>query len=94
MDRRGKRRAIGDTLAGVGVYYGPGDSRNLSEPLPYGEQMNNRAELWAFIQSLRRTSPPGEVASNYGLQLCGKRHRAVVISVASKGLEVKREADR
>ena len=35
---------------------GRGDSRNISEPLPYGEQTNNRAELWAFILDLRRTS--------------------------------------
>ena len=50
-----KEVRFGIHVAGAGVFYGQGNSRNLSEPLPYGEQTNNRAELWAFIQSLRRT---------------------------------------
>ena len=56
-----KEVRLGVHVAGAGVYFGQGDSRNLSEPLPYGEQTNNRAELWAFIQSLRKTSPHEKV---------------------------------
>jgi ribonuclease HI len=37
--------------AGVGVYLGEGDPRNVSEPLE-GEQTNNRAELTAVIRAL------------------------------------------
>ena len=56
-----KEVRLGVHVAGAGVYFGQGGSRNLSEPLPYGEQTNNRAELWAFIQSLRKTSPQEKV---------------------------------
>ena len=52
-----KEIRMGIHVAGSGVFFGLGDSRNLSEPLPYGEQTNNRAELWAFIQALRKTPP-------------------------------------
>jgi ribonuclease HI len=39
--------------AGLGVYFGPGDSCNLSEPLPSNErQTNQRAELLAAIRAL------------------------------------------
>ena len=54
-----KEVRLGIHVAGAGVYFGQGDPRNLSEPLPYGEQTSNTAELWAFIQSLRKTPPHG-----------------------------------
>ena len=38
--------------AGVGVYWGPGDSRNLSERM-WGDQTNQRAEIWAAIRALQ-----------------------------------------
>ncbi|RMJ27867.1 ribonuclease H [Aspergillus sp. HF37] len=38
--------------AGVGVYFGPGDSRNLSEPLKGNRQTNQRAELTAISRAL------------------------------------------
>ncbi|TFL03368.1 ribonuclease H-like domain-containing protein, partial [Pterulicium gracile] len=38
-------------IAGVGVWWGGGDSRNLSERCP-GPQTNNRAELIAIIRVL------------------------------------------
>lgn len=41
-----------DSVAGVGVYFGPGDSRNLSEPLAGARQTNQRAELTAAIRCL------------------------------------------
>ncbi|KAJ3009913.1 UNVERIFIED_CONTAM: Ribonuclease H1, partial [Siphonaria sp. JEL0065] len=37
----GKRNARG----GIGVFFGEGDTRNISEPLPGPVQTNNRAEL-------------------------------------------------
>ncbi|PLB39172.1 RNA-DNA hybrid ribonuclease [Aspergillus candidus] len=38
--------------AGVGVYFGPGDTRNVSEPLKGGRQTNQRAELTAIFRAL------------------------------------------
>lgn len=41
---------------GYGVYYGPGDCRNVSRPLPSHEnQTNNRAELYAVIYAMKTT---------------------------------------
>ncbi|CAG8800200.1 26259_t:CDS:2, partial [Racocetra persica] len=37
--------------AGIGVFWGKGDKRNLSERLP-GEQTNNRAEIYAVIRAI------------------------------------------
>lgn len=42
--RNGKAGA----LAGIGVYFGPGDARNISKALPGSPQTNNRAELEAL----------------------------------------------
>lgn len=39
-------------LAGVGVYFGDGDPRNISEALEGDAQTNNRAEMTAFIYAL------------------------------------------
>ena len=44
MDRA-KEVSLGIHIAGAELFYGQGDSRTLLEPLPYGEQTNNRAEL-------------------------------------------------
>jgi ribonuclease HI len=38
--------------AGVGVYFGPEDSRNVSEPLKGTRQTNQRAELTAILRAL------------------------------------------
>ncbi|GES60412.1 ribonuclease H [Aspergillus terreus] len=38
--------------AGVGVYFGPEDSRNVSEPLKGSRQTNQRAELTAILRAL------------------------------------------
>ncbi|MFA6159245.1 MAG: ribonuclease H family protein [Candidatus Paceibacterota bacterium] len=40
-------------LAGTGVYFGDGDARNLSEPLPGALQTNQRAELYAAMRALQ-----------------------------------------
>lgn len=39
-------------VAGVGVYFGPGDRRNLAEPLAGPRQTNQRAELTAILRAL------------------------------------------
>ncbi|KAI2685668.1 hypothetical protein DTO013E5_7977 [Penicillium roqueforti] len=38
--------------AGVGVYFGPGDARNVSEPLKGSRQTNQRAELTAILRAI------------------------------------------
>lgn len=40
------------SIGGVGVYFGPGDKRNLSEALPGTKQTNQRAELTAIMRAL------------------------------------------
>ncbi|GJE89031.1 ribonuclease H1-like protein [Phanerochaete sordida] len=47
-------------VAGVGVWWGPGDPRNIAERCP-GDQTNNRAELIAIVRILEtvpRTTDP------------------------------------
>jgi len=44
----GKKRAV----AGVGVYFGPSDPRNISDSLPGARQTNQRAELTAALRAL------------------------------------------
>ncbi|KAK9346088.1 ribonuclease H-like domain-containing protein, partial [Lipomyces starkeyi] len=41
------------SLAGVGVYYGPNDSRNISTYLPGERQTNQRAELTAILLAVK-----------------------------------------
>ncbi|KAJ7681872.1 ribonuclease H-like domain-containing protein [Mycena polygramma] len=43
-------------VAGVGVWYGANDPRNIAERCP-GDQANNRAELIAIVRVLEETSP-------------------------------------
>jgi ribonuclease HI len=40
--------------AGLGVYFGPGSQHNKSEPLEYGQQTNQRAEINAAIIAIRQ----------------------------------------
>jgi len=40
-------------VAGVGVYFGEGDERNVSEPLEGLQQTNQRAELTAILRALQ-----------------------------------------
>ena len=39
-------------VGGIGVYFGPGDKRNISESLPGTRQTNQRAELTALMRAL------------------------------------------
>ncbi|KAL2875961.1 hypothetical protein SGCOL_008812 [Colletotrichum sp. CLE4] len=47
--------------AGVGVYFGPNDARNVSEPLEGALQTNQRAELAAVLRALECTSVTQDV---------------------------------
>lgn len=60
------------SVAGVGVWWGHNDSRNLSERCP-GDQTNNRAELIAIVRILETTPPLKrklliKTDSNYSIQ--------------------------
>eukprot|EP00954_Amorphochlora_amoebiformis_P004512 350920-Amorphochlora_amoeboformis.AAC.2 len=46
--KNGRRGALG----GIGVYFGPNDPRNASEPLPGHPQTNQRAELMSLIRAV------------------------------------------
>ncbi|KAI0231327.1 Ribonuclease H1 [Lamellibrachia satsuma] len=50
----GKHGACG----GIGVYWGPSDDRNVSEPLP-GRQTNNRAEIHAARKAIEQAKDQG-----------------------------------
>ncbi|KAI4290725.1 MAG: hypothetical protein L6R35_000032 [Caloplaca aegaea] len=41
-----------EAFAGVGVYFGPADKRNISETLPGPRQTNQRAELTAILRAM------------------------------------------
>ncbi|KAJ6469574.1 ribonuclease H-like protein [Mycena vitilis] len=45
-----------NAVAGVGVWYGANDPRNIAERCP-GDQTNNRAELIAIVRVLEETPP-------------------------------------
>ncbi|KAH8991281.1 ribonuclease H-like domain-containing protein [Lactarius akahatsu] len=53
------RNGQAGSVAGVGVWWGPNDPRNISERCPGSPQTNNRAELIAIIRALQTapTSP-------------------------------------
>ncbi|KAF1982173.1 ribonuclease H-like protein [Aulographum hederae CBS 113979] len=59
-------------VAGVGVFFGPGDTRNLSETLPGARQTNQRAELTAIVRALDLARLDHHVCihsdSNYAIQ--------------------------
>lgn len=46
------RNGTAGARAGVGVYFGPGDSKNVSEALTGTRQTNQRAELTAILRAL------------------------------------------
>jgi ribonuclease HI len=44
--------SAGENCAGIGVYFGHGHAKNLSESFPLTNPTNNRAELWAIRRAL------------------------------------------
>ncbi|KAK3706475.1 hypothetical protein LTR37_012685 [Vermiconidia calcicola] len=63
-----------NAIAGVGVYFGPMDKRNISEPLTGTKQTNQRAELTAFLRALEVAPRDRKVVivtdSKYAIQCC------------------------
>lgn len=62
--------------AGVGVYFGEGDIRNVSRPVrsEEGTFTNNRAELLAILDALRSFSSEGSEAGTKGARLAVTIH--------------------
>ncbi|KAF3924156.1 hypothetical protein AA313_de0206946 [Arthrobotrys entomopaga] len=58
--------------AGVGIWFGPGDKRNVSEPLNDSKATNNRAELSAILRAIEIAPKHREVLiftdSKYAIQ--------------------------
>jgi len=64
--------------AGVGVFFGYGDSRNISEPLPGAVQTNQRAEMLAVVRALevvnvRKDNTPLVIKSDSNYTVKGHR---------------------
>ncbi|KAF4556765.1 Caulimovirus viroplasmin-like protein [Elsinoe fawcettii] len=63
-------------IAGVGVYFGPGDKRNIAEPLAGPRQTNQRAELTAILRALELSPRDRPVTilsdSNYAINCVTK----------------------
>ncbi|KAJ2579480.1 hypothetical protein IWW49_006615, partial [Coemansia sp. RSA 1797] len=51
-DGASSRNGQEGAVAGIGVYFGPDDVRNISEPLVGGRQTNQRAELMAIRRAI------------------------------------------
>ncbi|GAB6020761.1 Ribonuclease H1 [Chamberlinius hualienensis] len=47
-----------NSQGGIGVYWGPNNPMNVSEPL-FGRQTNNRAEIMAAVRALRQAKSAG-----------------------------------
>ncbi|KAK6825172.1 hypothetical protein PG995_015238 [Apiospora arundinis] len=65
-----------DAVAGVGVFFGAGDPRNISERLEGELQTNQRAELTAILRALEQVSDDQDVRifsdSNYSINCVTK----------------------
>ncbi|KAJ2163731.1 hypothetical protein GGH15_004312 [Coemansia sp. RSA 562] len=63
---------IQGSQAGIGVWYGNGDSRNVSQPLAGSNHTNQRAELSAMNEAIRGSNPNQPLTihsdSSYGIQ--------------------------
>ncbi|KAJ1880096.1 hypothetical protein H4R99_002028 [Coemansia sp. RSA 1722] len=55
-DGASTRNGMENARAGVGVYFGAGDPRNVSEPLAGSRQTNQRAELTAVIRAIEQVA--------------------------------------
>ncbi|KAK8025658.1 hypothetical protein PG990_003481 [Apiospora arundinis] len=65
-----------DAVAGVGVFFGAGDPRNISERLEGELQTNQRAELTAILRALEQVSDDQDIRifsdSNYSINCVTK----------------------
>ncbi|PIA12953.1 Rnase h protein 1.0, isoform c, confirmed by transcript evidence [Coemansia reversa NRRL 1564] len=62
----GRRGAV----AGVGVYFGENDPRNISEPLEGERQTNQRAELTAILRAIQSLSIDSSSSSTKAIRIC------------------------
>jgi len=84
-----------EAMAGVGVYFGPGDGRNVSEGLQGTKQTNQRAELTAVLRALEACPKDRRVViltdSRYAINCCSdwfKKWRANGwVNAAGKSVE-------
>ncbi|KAK4647068.1 uncharacterized protein QC761_122230 [Podospora bellae-mahoneyi] len=89
----GKRHAT----AGIGVYFGAGDPRNISKRLPGPLQTNQRAELMAVLLALQAFDPAESVEirtdSQYSIDCVTKWYRGWVRNgwLSAKGAAVKND---
>ncbi|KAL1938552.1 hypothetical protein VTO73DRAFT_11575 [Trametes versicolor] len=56
-DGSAKGNGTGDAVAGSGIWFGAGDARNRGERVPYEEQTNQVAEIYAVTMAHRATPP-------------------------------------
>lgn len=72
--------------AGVGVYFGEDDARNISTPLEGPVQTNNRAELRAFIHALEFAvdNPTVQVHIESDSSYCIKGYKTWIFSWVSR----------
>ena len=63
-----------NSIGGIGVYFGPLDKRNVSEPLTGTRQTNQRAELTAILRALEVAPRDRKIDilsdSNYAINCC------------------------
>jgi ATP-dependent DNA helicase PIF1 len=75
--------------AGVGVFFGVGDPRNVSLPLEGELQSNNRAELVAIIEALKHARPPHKLIIRSDSQYCIKGCQQWIKSWKTNGWRTK-----
>jgi len=68
------RNGFKNAQAGIGVYFGPGDPRNLSERIS-GKQTNNTAEISALIQAYKIVEP--DLKQNKHIIICSDSQYAI-----------------
>ncbi|KAI4619320.1 uncharacterized protein J4E87_007570 [Alternaria ethzedia] len=82
------RNGKADAAAGVGVFFGVSDPRNVGAPLGPGPQTNQRAELMAIKIALEKVSLSQDVLirsdSKYAIQCVTKWHRGWKMSSWNK----------
>jgi hypothetical protein len=66
------------SVAGAGIWFGDNDPRNASVPVP-GLQTNQRAEVFAVGEALRRSQGPVEIKTDslYAINGCTRSHAVV-----------------
>jgi len=71
-DGAARGNGTASSIAGIGVYFGPQDPRNISEPLTGPRQTNQRAELTAIQRALDMAPRDRQVTiysdSNYAIK--------------------------